>query len=684
MGDVINGLGSRSGLLALATAALALHAAHSVAGIGQGQLDLILGELLYSGLVLAAAAACLYRASHADGKSDRPSWLALGVAFMAWGLGSALDTSSGRAPFPGYGDALALLFYPAVCVAMALYTRERVGKLRGSLALDAGIGALCAAGIGAALGFNASPELAAPAFDARLTQVAYAAGDLIVVAAVVAAFALTGWRPERSWLLVGAGVVAAALGDVGYAHHAPVGFQSADGAIMSVWPAAAVIVCYGAFEPHDPSHRLREKQWRPLVMPMAFAGVAALTLVYNELHPVGLLSFGFALVALLGVTVRPAFGFRENVRILKRSEHEAQTDALTGLGNRRRLMTDLRAQVKGAHPSAARILILFDLDGFKQYNDTFGHPAGDALLSRLGANLQKAVGPYGGVYRMGGDEFCVLLKVGMESARTLASIAAAALSERGEGFNVRASYGAVMIPQEAREPALALKIADQRMYAQKEKRRPSTGRQTRDILLQALRERDPELSDHMSAVGELSRRVGQRLRLLPEELDETVRAAELHDIGKMAIPDAILHKPGPLDESEWEFVHKHTVIGERILSAAPALVPVAKVVRASHERWDGKGYPDGLTGDAIPVGARIVAACDAYHAMTSARPYGTTLSPEEGMEELRKGAGAEFAPRVVEALCDVVREANPPGRKRPGAPPKPKRRAQLGRPPSVI
>jgi HD-GYP domain-containing protein (c-di-GMP phosphodiesterase class II) len=160
----------------------------------------------------------------------------------------------------------------------------------------------------------------------------------------------------------------------------------------------------------------------------------------------------------------------------------------------------------------------------------------------------------------------------------------------------------------------------------------------------------------MSAVGDLSRRVGQRLKLLPEELDETVRAAELHDIGKMAIPDAILHKPGPLDEEEWQFVHKHTVIGERILSAAPALIPVAKIVRSSHERWDGKGYPDGIAGDAIPIGARIVAACDAFHAMTTARPYGTTMTVDETLGEMKKAAGAEFDPRVIVALCEVVVE----------------------------
>jgi two-component system cell cycle response regulator len=671
MREQAENLGARSGLLTVATVALVIHAAHALLGFGGPDTDLALGDLLYSALVLAGAAACLLRAAHT--KLDRPAWLWLGVGLGLWGLGAGLSASN-QGGFPSPADAFALLSYPALCAALVLFVHGRVEKVQASLVLDGAIGALAAAAFGATINFGATRGASHAGVIESAAQLTYPIGDLLVAGAVVAAFALTGWRPGRAWIFAGVGIIAAALGDLAHTHQAGAGINPEGTALASVAPAAALLVCYGAFEPSDPNERFRRVYWRILVIPMGFAALAAGVLVYDQFRGVGALGFSFAMIALVAATIRPTLGFRENIRVLTTSQREALTDSLTGLGNRRKLMVDLREHIQAADASPARILILFDLDGFKQYNDTFGHPAGDALLAGLGANLKKSVGPYGGVYRMGGDEFCVLLKVGMSSARTLTSIAAAALSERGEGFSIRPSYGAVMLPQEARDPALALKIADQRMYAQKEKRRPSTGRQTRDILLQVLRERDPELSDHMSAVGELSRRVGQRLKLLPEELDETVRAAELHDIGKMAIPDAILHKPGPLDEREWEFVHKHTIIGERILGAAPALIPVAKVVRSSHERWDGNGYPDGVAGETIPIGARIVAVCDAFHAMTTARPYGTTLSVEEGLAELRKGAGTEFDPKVVEALAAVVADsharAEPPRPERTGAAPR--------------
>ena len=116
----------------------------------------------------------------------------------------------------------------------------------------------------------------------------------------------------------------------------------------------------------------------------------------------------------------------------------------------------------------------------------------------------------------------------------------------------------------------------------------------------------------------------------PEALDVLIRAAEMHDIGKMAIPDTILNKPGPLDAEEWAFMRRHTILGERILSAAPALIPVAKLVRSSHERWDGEGYPDGIGGSEIPLGSRIIFACDAFDAITTTRVYSVARSPGGG------------------------------------------------------
>ena len=208
----------------------------------------------------------------------------------------------------------------------------------------------------------------------------------------------------------------------------------------------------------------------------------------------------------------------------------------------------------------------------------------------------------------------------------------------------------MLLPTEAAGAEHALHIADQRMYLQKNGGRVSAGRQSSDVLLRALAERHPSLGDHVNGVAELAVAIGERLGLLPEELEDLRRAAELHDMGKVAIPDAILDKPGPLDEHEWEFMRRHTIIGERILQAAPALERVATIVRSTHERMDGKGYPDGLAGDAIPLAARIVLVCDAFEAMTADRSYRKAMSAEVAIEELERCAGAQFDPRVVTAF----------------------------------
>ena len=329
-------------------------------------------------------------------------------------------------------------------------------------------------------------------------------------------------------------------------------------------------------------------------------------------------------------------------------------DPLTGLGNRAKLMLDLREEIELSSLSTPRILLLLDLDGFKHYNDSFGHPAGDALLERLGQSLSAAVGAHGHAYRIGGDEFCALLRTGAERSERIVAAAVAALSEHGRGFDVRSSYGIVTIPEEADEPSEALRIADRRMYAQKRGTASSVDRQTHEVLLRVLREREPELSNHGRIVSELAAAVGRRLALPAEEIDELTRAADLHDVGKMAIPDAILHKPGPLDRDEWGFMHRHTIVGERILSAAPALLPVGRLVRSSHERFDGAGYPDQLAGDSIPLGARIVAACDAFDAMVSPRPYREPVATSDALEELRRCAGTQFDPSVIDALCEEL------------------------------
>jgi HD-GYP domain-containing protein (c-di-GMP phosphodiesterase class II) len=291
------------------------------------------------------------------------------------------------------------------------------------------------------------------------------------------------------------------------------------------------------------------------------------------------------------------------------------------------------------------------------YNDTFGHPAGDALLARLGKSLQRSLDGRGSAYRMGGDEFCVIAPIGQrEGELRIKQATTQALTEHGEGFSISAACGSVLIPHDSSVPSEALRLADQRMYASKASGRPSATRQSMDVLVRVLAERSAELGEHVMGVAELAGLVARELGFADHEIEDIERAGAVHDIGKIAIPDAILGKAGALDEDEWAFVRRHTLIGERILSAAPALTGVAKIVRSSHERFDGGGYPDGLVGEEIPLSARIIYVCDAFEAMTSDRPYRPAMSEELAAAEIRAQSGAQFDPGVVDAFLAAMRK----------------------------
>jgi diguanylate cyclase (GGDEF)-like protein len=365
---------------------------------------------------------------------------------------------------------------------------------------------------------------------------------------------------------------------------------------------------------------------------------------------------GMGLLAIFAL-VLVKVGRRE---VLREAEHgvlsrAALEDSLTGLSNRRKLAQDLDRELAAATASTPLALVLLDLDGFKLYNDAFGHPAGDVLLARLGQRLRAATGSVGEAYRLGGDEFCVLAPAGDLHPQGVARLAADALSETGEGFIIGCSYGIARLPQEAASSDDALLLADQRLYASKPSRRVSAQRQSGAVLLAAMTERHHHpLAEHDDRVARLAERLAEH-RGLPADQRENVRhAAQLHDVGKVAIPDEILNKPGALTAEEWVFIRQHTLIGERILSAAPALAPVAKLVRSSHERFDGTGYPDRLAGEEIPIGARIIAACDAFAAMIAERPYHAALSQADAISELERCAGTQFDPAIIAPLIELL------------------------------
>ena len=223
--------------------------------------------------------------------------------------------------------------------------------------------------------------------------------------------------------------------------------------------------------------------------------------------------------SVLVIMCRLALTWRENSRLLRASQDEAMTDALTGLANRRALALDLDRRISSASGERPFTLVLFDLDGFKHYNDNFGHPAGDALLQRLGSSLRSHLRGVGTAYRMGGDEFCALIDPPDDRYEVDVEAAAAALSEHGEGFAIGCSFGSITLPTEAQSAEEALRIADQRMYAQKRRGRASASRQSKDVLLRALSERNPDLGTHVHDVAELAAATAAAFALPPDEIE---------------------------------------------------------------------------------------------------------------------------------------------------------------------
>jgi two-component system, cell cycle response regulator len=587
-------------------------------------------------------------------RRERIAWLLIGAGLLAWSLGEIWYTAvlwdAETIPVPSPADVGYLALCPLCLAGAALLLRARFRAVPPALWVDGVTAALAVAASSAAIVFETVLDSVEGAPMQVIVSLAYPLFDLILIGMVIGALAGAGWRLDRGWLLLALGVAVFWLADslylVGVVNETYV-----PGSWFDIgWWLGIYLVGLAAWQPRIRETATSEERLLQIIAPLGFGGVGLGLLVYGCVAGLNLLAICLAAASLLAVMARLTVTFRQNVAMLRTSREEALTDALTELGNRRALSRQLDWAIANAiEHGETLVLVLFDLDGFKHYNDTFGHPAGDALLMRLGRRLEAFMGDRGHAFRMGGDEFCALFYGDVRETEVVG--AAEALSEHGEGFSIGCSYGAIVLPREADDAAGALRIADQRMYAQKHAGRMSAGNQSKEVLLRALTERNPELGNHLTGVADLAEATARLLGLAPFEVEQVRHAAELHDVGKVAVPDEILNKPGPLDEREWEFIRRHTVIGERIIAAAPALNGVAALVRSSHERFDGAGYPDRLAGEAIPLGSRIVAVADAFDAMTTTRSYSAARSPHAALDELRACAGAQFDPTVVDAFC---------------------------------
>jgi len=351
-----------------------------------------------------------------------------------------------------------------------------------------------------------------------------------------------------------------------------------------------------------------------------------------------------------------------NARLYQNQRSLAARDPLTGLLNHRSFQEAIDAELaQCAHEQFYSSVVLIDLDHFKQVNDEDGHAAGDHLLRSVARAISDVCRRDDLAFRIGGDEFALLLsRLAEREAVEVASRvcrAIAALDPR-----IGASAGVACAGPQENDKAGLLAGADSRLYAAKRgglraidgpsisSRSTVAPRVAIDLLLGAMELHHGATVDHCDAVAKLAEAVAARLGLDARECELVGQTALVHDLGKLAVPRALLNKTGRLTEAEWEAVRQHPDDGAQVLLRVDCLTALAEAVRASHESWDGTGYPAGLRDEKIPLPARIVAACDAFDAMTADRPYRIALSPTEAIAELHACAGTQFDPGVITAL----------------------------------
>ncbi len=428
-------------------------------------------EALFDAIVLSAGLACFLRIL--SGGRERGAWIAIAAAILLSAAAelyiTAVLANDPSPPYPSPADAGYLAFYPLAATGVVLMIRARWRTLDWRLWMDGAIAALGTAALGAAFVFEFVAERATGTPLQVAVTLAYPLGDTLLLAFVVGVVALTRWHPGRTWSLLLLGLAALVFADMATTVQEAGGGQPSDW-ITPFYVLGAVFVGSEALHPRaDPSRpTARFDDWRELIVPSFFAAVMIGLFSLQHFNQSSTLTTVLWAATMLAVIARLAISVRENKRLLE----QVRTDPLTGLGNQAGMQVDLASLCLHAEEEPATLLLL-DLNGFKGFNDSFGHLAGDAMLTRLGARLGSAVAAYGDAYRIGGDEFAVLLPSSRLGVDEVSKLAAEALTDHGDDYELGAAWGAVAIPAEANAPAAALQLADVRMYAQKQSRRIS-------------------------------------------------------------------------------------------------------------------------------------------------------------------------------------------------------------------
>lgn len=330
-------------------------------------------------------------------------------------------------------------------------------------------------------------------------------------------------------------------------------------------------------------------------------------------------------------------------------------DSLTGLHNRRYFEEQLE-RYSAEETYYPLSVIMGDVNGLKIINDSLGHQAGDRILQTVAEILQDVCRPGDVVARWGGDEFVMLLPNTTERESQAISLAIDTAIKTSKQGGPVPSTGLGCATQEnfPAQTALLLKEAEDHMYRHKLMNAESSRNAIVSSLQKTLSEKSYETEEHARNLERLARQLGKKVGLNDAQLNTLTLIALLHDIGKVAVPEQILEKPGPLNTEEWEIMRRHCESGYRIVVSSPELIEVAEGILSHHERWDGSGYPRGLSGEEIPFLARIISLADAYEAMTSDRPYRAAMSQCDALAEIKACSGSQFDPNLAGVFLTMM------------------------------
>jgi diguanylate cyclase (GGDEF)-like protein len=640
---------------------------------------------IYCGVLLLSGAVIGLRAARVA--IERPAWLLLAVCHVTqvggWVVYWPLAEPGPNPPHPPAADALWMLSYFLALAALFLLVRARAARFDRALLIDAALGVLALAALSAAV---VIPRILDTSGDngAVLVSLTYPVADLVIAGLLVTVFALNQWRPAASWSLIGAGLSIQVVGDSIHLYETAGGTWQPGTPLGAGMLVASMLAAAAAWTATERKEGFELQGWRMLAVPGAFTLIAIGLLVYGSLSEIDPTAVALATAALVVAAVRSVGAFRGMLRLSRSHERAldaALRDSLTGLFNHRAFQESLGAALVRAELKGAPVcLVMLDLVGLKDTNDTLGHQAGDERLRRLAAKVAGVLRAGDSAYRVGGDEFAVILpgvqawdgyNVGTRLQRALSGedwgrgpAVSIGVAESQSGITkdelIHNADAALLEAKRSQRKTVLYTIGLELQRQALEEAVPRVHTKTlATALARAVDAKDSYTRSHCETVAELCVTIAAELHIDPQRVEQLRLAGLLHDVGKIGVPDTILQKPGPLTEAEYEIMKTHSPLGHSIVSGA-GLAEEARWILHHHERLDGHGYPHGLRGDEIPLESRIILVADAFEAMTSDRPYRRSAAASAALEELNRHAGTQFDPDCVAALERALTRSRQP------------------------